>query len=204
MNEAIVVSSHVARDFLQNSAYFSTPAKVVWEYVSNSLDAARDDVQTQVDVEVTSHEIRVADNGRGMSRSELGAFFQMHGENEARRHGKPVRGMFGTGKCAAFGIAKSMQITTVQSGLENVVELRRSDIDSAQDGGKFPVRHLVADLSTSQQSGTVIQITDFGTRRLDVDGVIVYVQKPGGCLGQRAAVPIQGTRLDQQHNTASS
>lgn len=194
MNEAIVVSSHVARDFLQNSAYFNTPAKVVWEYVSNSLDAARDDVQPQVDVEVTNHEIRVADNGRGMSRSELGAFFQMHGENEARRRGRRVRGRFGTGKCAAFGIAKCLRITTVQGGLENVVELRRSDIDSARDGDNFPVRHLVADKYTAQESGTVIQITDFSTRRLDVDGVIVYVQKQMSRFHSQAAVWVNGQR----------
>lgn len=34
----IRVSTHVARDFLQSAAYFNTVPKVVWEYVSNSLD----------------------------------------------------------------------------------------------------------------------------------------------------------------------
>ena len=40
---SIEVTSHVARDFLQNAAYFNTMSKVVWEYVANSLDAVKDD-----------------------------------------------------------------------------------------------------------------------------------------------------------------
>ncbi len=38
MSDVIQVTSHIARDFLQNSAYFNTVPKVVWEYVSNGLD----------------------------------------------------------------------------------------------------------------------------------------------------------------------
>jgi len=196
VNEPIVVSSHVARDFLQNAAYFNSAAKVVWEYVSNSLDAARDDIPPQVHVEVTNQEIRVADNGRGMSRYELGAFFRMHGENEARKRGRRVRGMFGTGKCAAFGIAKCLRITTVQSGLENVVELRRSDIDAARDGDSFPVRQLESDRPTKQESGTIVEITEFNVRRLDVEGVLVYVQRQMSRFHTGAEVWINGERCE--------
>ena len=122
---SIEVTSHVARDFLQNAAYFNTMSKVVWEYVANSLDAVKDDSLTIVAVEITSHEVNISDNSRGMSRKELSSFFQMHGENILRKQGKRVRGRFGTGKCAAFGLANSLQIDTTQKGLRNVVELHR-------------------------------------------------------------------------------
>ena len=120
--QSIEVTSHVARDFLQNAAYFNTMPKLVWEYVANSLDAAQDGVPAVVAVEITSHGIRVSDNGGGMSRKELSNFFQMHGENIQRKRGKRVRGRFGTGKCAAFGLANCLRINTTQSGRRNVVE----------------------------------------------------------------------------------
>ena len=65
---SIEVTSHVARDFLQNAAYFNTMSKVVWEYVANSLDAVKDDSLTIIAVEITSHEVSISDNSRGMSR----------------------------------------------------------------------------------------------------------------------------------------
>ena len=84
----IEVTSHVARDFLQNSAYFNTMPKIIWEYVSNSLDNAKDGIPAVVAVEITSNYARISDNGLGMSRDELGNFFRMHGENLQRKRGR--------------------------------------------------------------------------------------------------------------------
>src|SRR4051812_22755922 len=118
----ITVSSHVARDFLQNAAYFSTLPKVLWEYVSNSLDNASDGQQVNVAVEILATSITIADDGAGMSRQELQNFFRMHAENQQRLRGKRVRGLFGTGKSAAFGIANVLRIDTSKDGKRNVVE----------------------------------------------------------------------------------
>ncbi len=82
-NSEIYVSSHVARDFLQNSAYFNTLPKVVWEYVSNSLDNAKEDIPITVNVDLfpsAPKKLVIADNGLGMSKNDLTRFFQMHGE----------------------------------------------------------------------------------------------------------------------------
>ncbi|MEN6480049.1 MAG: ATP-binding protein, partial [Anaerolineales bacterium] len=138
----IRVETHVARDFLQNAAYFNTIPKIVWEYVSNSLDAARDDRPVTVHVDISSNRICIADNGRGMSREELVHFFQMHGETTARQQGRYVRGRFGTGKCAAFGLASCLRIDTVQGERRNTVTLSRADIESARSGSPFPVTVL--------------------------------------------------------------
>ena len=56
----IEVTSHVARDFLQNSAYFNTMPKIIWEYVSNSLDNAREGIPAVVAVEITSNYARIS------------------------------------------------------------------------------------------------------------------------------------------------
>src|SRR5262245_49258110 len=100
--------SHVGRDLLQSASHFRTEAAVIWEYVVNSLQYVDEGVtpKVQVLVDQRKKEIRIIDNGKGMSAQELRSdFFTMHGQNSERRRGRPGRGKFGTGKSAAFGIA---------------------------------------------------------------------------------------------------
>ncbi len=189
---SIEVTSHVARDFLQNAAYFNTMSKVVWEYVANSLDAVKDDNLTIIAVEITSHEVSISDNSRGMSRKELSSFFQMHGENILRKQGKRVRGRFGTGKCAAFGLANSLRIDTTQAGLRNVVELHRKDIEKARSGKPFSVRNIEENQLTDGDDGTMIVIRELNIKRPDVDKVISYVERHLSRYRTRAHVTVNG------------
>ena len=189
---SIEVTSHVARDFLQNAAYFSTMPKVVWEYVANSLDAAKDGIPAAIAVEITSHEIRMSDNSRGMSRNELSGFFQMHGENIHRKQGKKVRGRFGTGKCAAFGLANLLRIDTTQDGLRNVVELNRKDIEQAQNGEPFSVRDIEVDGPTDEEDGTIVGIRELNVNRPNIDKVISYVERHLSRFRTRARVTVNG------------
>ena len=179
MSRRIAVKSHVSRDFLQNAAYFNTLPKVVWEYVSNSLDNGREGVQTTVIVEIRKEEgtLIIADNGTGMSRADLERFFTMHGENIQRKKGKRVRGRFGTGKSAAFGIAKSLTIDTRKNSKRNIVSLHLEDIKKATSGGAFGVSEVTIDEATQQEDGTVVEIKEFMTSRLDIDAVIGYIEK---------------------------
>lgn len=190
--ESIHVTSHVSRDFLQNSEYFNTMPKLVWEYVANSLDASSDSELAIVVVEINNSFVTVSDNGRGMSREELGNFFKMHGENIQRKKGKRVRGRFGTGKSAAFGLANVLRIDTTSSGYRNVVELHRDDIESAEDGQPFGVRDIVVDEKTDGASGTMVEIRDFNIRKPNVDQVINYIERHLSRYRQRAYVTING------------
>ena len=194
MNEktSISVTSHVSRDFLQNAAYFNTMPKLVWEYVANSLDASKQNELIVVFVEITSNFLTVSDNGAGMSRDELTNFFTMHGENIRRKKGRRVRGRFGTGKSAAFGLANTLQIDTTQNGSRNVVELRREDIENAKDGKPFPVRSLVINEKTNEEDGTRIEIRNFNIRRPNVDQVITYIERHLSRYKQKALVTING------------
>jgi hypothetical protein len=188
----IEVTSHVARDFLQNSAYFNTMPKIVWEYVSNSLDNAQDGIPAVVVVEITSNYARISDNGLGMSRDELGNFFRMHGENVQRKRGRKSRGRFGTGKSAAFGLANLLRIDTTKSGLRNAVELHRRDIEVAQNGQPFPVRDVLVDEATDQEDGTIVEIHEFNIGHMDVDKVISFIERNLSRSHQRARVTING------------
>jgi len=191
-HQPIEVTSHVARDFLQNAAYFNTMPKLVWEYVANSLDAAKEGVPAVVAVEITSHYVSISDNGIGMSREELSNFFQMHGESIQRKRGKRVRGRFGTGKCAAFGLANYFRVDTIQSGLRNVVELHRRDIEQAQSGDPFPVRDVTVNEPTDEEDGTIVEIREFNIRRPNVDKVIPYVERHLSRYHKRARVIVNG------------
>ena len=191
--DLIQVTSHVSRDLEQNAAFFNTYEKVVWEYISNSLDAAKDNALSQIDATIKRSVIVVKDNGIGMSRGDLSNFFQMHGRNIHRTRGKRVRGRFGTGKSAAFGLAKSLTIDTVQGGRRNVVRLTRDDIKAASDGDPIPVQQLTTDENTIDADGTTIRIESFLSRkRPKAEKVIKYVERHLGRYKGRAQVKING------------
>ncbi len=191
--QGVSVTSHVARDLLQNAAYFNTLPKVVWEYVSNSLDNGKDGAPVTVIVDLVGTKLQITDNGSGMSRSDLKRFFQMHGVNAARASGKKVRGRFGTGKSAAFGVANSLTIDTVQGGKRNQVRLTRSLIESARHGNAFPVEEIIVDEevdASEREDGTLVQIEDFLNPRLNLEQTIQYVEKHLARYRTRATVII--------------
>jgi hypothetical protein len=190
-DDAIRVTSHVSRDFLQNAAYFNSLSKVIWEYVSNSLDNAREETPVVIVVDFSGlNVLRISDNGLGMSRDDLRRFFQMHGVNIRRQSGKRVRGRFGTGKCAGFGIAKKLKIDTCQNGLRNVVELNLDAIKKAKDGQPFPVQELIVDEFTDEEDGTIVDVCDFSIKKLNLEKAINYVEKHLARYRTRAKVII--------------
>ena len=173
----IYVQSHVARDFLQSSAYFNTVPKVVWEYVSNSLDNPRGGQAVHCRIHVGADRIVIQDDARGMTREDLGRFFTMHGENAERAAGRHVRGRFGTGKSAAFGLGNLLRVTSVKDGLRNVLELSREEILRATDGAPFSVATTVADEATTEPNGTTIEIEGIHTRAADVLATKQYIER---------------------------
>jgi hypothetical protein len=177
VTEAIKVTSHVARDFLQNATYFNTVPKVVWEYVSNSVDNPRLNQIVNVEVEISKDIIVITDDGSGMTRDELSNFFQMHGPNIKRIKGEKVRGMYGTGKCAGFGIADRLRIETVKNHILNSVELSREDIEKSMTGGPFSVRDIMVDKTTTEEDGTRIIVSKLNIKSLDLQQTIAYVER---------------------------
>lgn len=175
------VTSHVARDLLQNAAYFSALPKAVAEYVTNAIDSAEPGRPVRCQVVIGPEEVSVADDGSGMTYSELSNFFQMHGENAQRKRGRTVRGKFGTGKSAAFGVANVLQIETVKDGKFNKVELHRADVEAAQDGQPIHVRELSVEQASTAPAGTVIRMRELLVEKPDAGEVQAYLEK---LLGQ--------------------
>jgi hypothetical protein len=141
--------------------------------------------------------IEIADDASGMSRDQLRSFFTMHGENALRRAGRKVRGRFGTGKIAAFGRADRLRVDTVQSGIRNVAELARKDLEDAQAGRPVHVREIVVEEATRAPDGTLVAVEDLqrGTR-VDRADIVRYLQRQLGRHLVRHLVFVEGERVE--------
>lgn len=182
MSDALEVRSHVSRDLLQSAALFKNERLVVWEYVANELEYVDPGSSPTVRVKLDSkaHKISISGNGRGMSwegPTGLDHFFFMHGENPDRAAGRPGRGLFGTGKSAAFGIGDVLRITTVRDRRRSTVELRREDLEAANSGSPVPVRTVEKSVKTDVSNGTLIEIEGIHLRALDQAGVVRYIER---------------------------
>lgn len=173
------VRSHVARDVLQAAGMFRNERLAVWEYVSNGLQYVDTKTSPVVNVRLDSKNKRISiqDNGRGMDWSGLDNFFIMHGENVDRREGRPGRGMFGTGKSAAFGIGDTLRITTTKSGKTSSVQLDREDLEAVSSGDEVPVKTISREKTTSAPNGTLIEIERVHLRSIDQQSVIEYIER---------------------------
>jgi hypothetical protein len=172
------VTSDVRRDLLASASAFKNEASVVWEYVVNGLQYVERGVAPRIQVTVKPRAmiIEVADNGSGMNSSELEHFFRMHGENRDRQQGRTGRGKFGTGKSAAFGIARALRIDSRQDGIRNVVELDRKTIDSSS-GDDIPLNWKTRNETTPEGNGTIITISEIVLQRLNSSSIIEYIER---------------------------
>jgi hypothetical protein len=180
MNEAaqLKVTSHVGRDLLQSAALFKTEAAVIWEYVSNSLQYVDPGVSPhiQVDVKPRLKRIEIDDNGRGMDEDGLKHYFQMHGENLERKAGQGGRGMFGTGKSAAFGIAEKLILETRRNGILNVVSLSRQAVEKS-DGEDIPIEWHTRNQPTDKPNGTKVVIDGIHLPKIRTSPIIENIER---------------------------
>lgn len=181
-DEQLYVRSHVGRDILQCAAGFQNEKTVVWEYTTNGFEYVDINVKPVVKVflDGARRRIVIQDNGRGMSwdgPDGLANFFLMHGENVDRKKGRKVRGQFGTGKSAAFGIGDVLRITTVRGGKRCAVELQREDIASMDSADPVPVKTLERDVATGEPNGTKIEIEGIHLKALDVEGTRQFIER---------------------------
>jgi hypothetical protein len=179
MDNDLVVRSHVGRDLLQSAAVFKNEKAVIWEYVSNGLQYVDPGTSPEVYVRIDDRRkrISIADNGRGMSWDDLRNFFIMHGENADRKAGRGGRGLFGTGKSAAFGIADRLRVTTIRGGKRSIVELSRQDIERVAGGDEVPIRVLEKETRTELANGTLIEVEDVHLSKIDQVAVIQYIER---------------------------
>lgn len=178
-SDSLKVTSHVGRDLLQSAQLFRHEHAVVWEYVSNGLQykdpATKPTVVVNIDPK--ARKIQIRDNGSGMLFKDLEHYFQMHGENLERKQGRPGRGLFGTGKSAAFGIGNSLTLTTVKDGKRSKVRLTRKDIEARPDGDEIPVKTLESEVQDKAPNGTLVEVEEIFLKQIDISSVIRHIER---------------------------
>lgn len=178
-SDSLKVTSHVGRDLLQSAQLFRHEHAVVWEYVSNGLQYKDPATKATVVVSIDpkARKIQIRDNGRGMDLKDLQRYFQMHGENLDRKQGRPGRGLFGTGKSAAFGIGNALTLTTVKDGKRSKVRLTRQDIEARPDGDDIPVKAMEKDVPDKAPNGTLVEVEEIFLKNIDISSVIRHVER---------------------------
>ncbi len=205
----LYATSDVSRDILQNADYFTAAGKSVAEYGWNCIDYCRPNARVEVHIRVGKGKIPIrkkrylswkgiiieeTKNGGGMSREDLERFFTMHAETEARARGLHVRGRYGTGKSAAFGIGKRLIVETVKDGRRNVVSLSRLDLMPGLT--RVPVTSHLIDQQTDQQDGTTIIIDDLKLKKIKVKSMRDYLTRSMNRILGNHDIFVDGERLE--------
>ncbi len=147
---------------------YETPHAFLRENVQNAIDAVRiqalrdgrdaGESEYVIDVDVDDGCVRVRDNGIGMSRADLQAFFWTIGSSgkrgeEAREAG--CVGMFGIGGFANFGVCDRLVVTSkdIESGTGTATSLSVAEIREA--GTAIP-KVTIIDSRDADPRGTLV------------------------------------------------
>ncbi len=145
---------------------YSRLAPALAEIISNAYDAdATNVVITLYEENGIPQKIRVEDDGVGISHNEINDKFLVIGRNRRddggdRPSSKCSRlptGKKGLGKLALFGLAKTITITTVQSGFKNEFVLDWDDLMAAK--GTYRPKVNDVKVKTENSDGTIITLT---------------------------------------------
>ena len=145
---------------------YSRLAPALSEIISNAYDSDA----TNVTIVLTEEngipkEIRIEDDGIGISHDEINSKFLVIGRNRreeegdipSKKHGRLPTGKKGLGKLSLFGLAKTITILTRQAGKQNQFVLDWDDLTAAR--GSYRPRVLSINTDTSDADGTVITMT---------------------------------------------
>ena len=146
---------------------YSTLPPALAEIISNSYDADANKVTvTLTEENGKPKEIKVADDGKGLSLKEINEKFLVIGRNRRTDEGdipstkykRLPTGKKGLGKLALFGLAKTITILTRQNGLLNEFVLDWEDLNAAH--GKYLPKATRINEKTDKPDGTIITLTN--------------------------------------------
>ncbi len=146
---------------------YSTLPPALAEIISNSYDADANKVTILLAEENDKpKEIKVEDDGKGLSLDEINSKFLVIGRNRRNDEGdipsakykRLPTGKKGLGKLALFGLAKTITILTKQNGKQNEFVLDWDDLNTAH--GKYLPKATRINEETKEADGTVITLTN--------------------------------------------
>lgn len=152
------------------SNMYSRLPNAVAELVANAYDADAKTISVKIDGSGDSQSIVVADDGHGMSRSDLRDKYLRIGRNRRGANNlassesgrRMVSGKKGLGKLALFGIGHQIDVRTTREGesVQNLLAMSWGDLITTEDGDYQPHYETAAtDPSSHGTSVTVSKLT---------------------------------------------
>ena len=161
---------------------YPTPFALLRENVQNSFDAILQrqylghEFAARIDVEIEPRQVRVTDNGIGMSREELRNHFWRAGSSsknteDARAAG--VVGTFGIGAMANFGIAEELHVETedIRAGERTACSAFRSTLSVTEDCISFEPQ------ASTGHPGTKVMAVMQSDKPIQVDQAQAYISQ---------------------------
>ncbi len=155
-------------EHLGEGLYSSTPA-VISELVANAHDADAD----RVDIDIDDNEIRIHDNGHGMTRPEVNRRFLTVGYKKRKEEGPKTpkgrnpMGRKGIGKLSAFAIAETVEVQSVKKNNQEkaalILRLPEIKAKAAIKDDYFPEHGEVDDIDF--EHGTRLILRDLKRKR---------------------------------------
>ncbi len=172
---------------------YAESVELIRELVNNAYDADA----TEVHVDVTDQEVRVADNGLGMDLEGLREYFTI-GTADKRLHprsprfGRPRIGQFGIGKFATLSACERFTVFTRQGAFAAEVVFDKQEWERAGDRWDLPMRLLPPD--PARGDGTTVMLTRL-TRRFDPAEVERRLMESVPLRAPEFAVFLNGRRM---------
>lgn len=179
------------------------------ELIANAwdADANRVDIEVPFGIGLGGQEIKVADDGRGMTWQDCQDHYLVVGRDRRKANGtdrspagRIVMGRKGLGKLAGFGIAKVVEVRTVRDGWLTHFQM---DFDRMTEGGEAALVErysptMLADCAVSEPNGTVITLKRLVlTRAINEDEFRDSMSRRFSILSNQFQVAINGIELLQ-------
>ena len=180
---------------------YQSPLALLRENAQNAFDALLlrrhrgDEFEPTIDISISPTEIRIRDNGIGMTYDDIQDHFWQAGASskntpEARSAG--VVGTFGIGAMANFGIASHLSVVT-----ESALQAERTETNA--DGSTLSAQEDCIELSQQLplgEPGTEVVATIAESSPVDVDAALSYITE----FVRHVAIPVtvNGELVSQQ------
>jgi hypothetical protein len=159
---------------------YQKPVDVISEFVANSWDADTEIVE----ITIEDRNIKIIDRGIGMTFDQCQDFFLTVGRDRRKETGKevseekgrPILGRKGIGKFSGFGIANTIEITTV-SKADGELTSFEMDIDEILDydvkqNPEKPIKVLnnqPPNTERAKSHGTIVTLKGIDTNNIDIE-----------------------------------
>jgi hypothetical protein len=193
MRESLLVTVDRSHLIVIGEKLYARALELVRELVNNAYDADA----AEVHVQVAEDEIVVQDDGTGMDRQGLLAYFQVGVPDKREnpispRLGRARIGQFGIGKFATLAACRRFEVYTRRGGFSARVEFDRDEWQRAEGDWLLPME--IDPEPGRKRDGTTVRLTNL-TKKLDPTEVREYLVESVPLRAPGFSVYVNGFKL---------